>query len=279
MKDWVSVEPDEYVYTCNYTSGVIGNKWGVCWHHTAGTMEPADCVRNVWGTTSTIREASAQYICKHSYTVQAVNDKDTSWHCGNSTGNLGLIAIEFTDETLSPYYSIAEDTIEEGAHLTAALCMAYGFGRPEWGVNLFGHSDWMSTDCPASLAVGASQHDYAVERAQYWYDVMNGDIEGDEDMAISDEDVQRIAEAAALATWRSGIGENAQYGVNDQAAWEKISWMHHDTAGLYEQVCGSDIQFVADATGEDVNSGVSLEQRLAFVEAYIKKIMAKLDVH
>lgn len=63
-------------------------------------------------------------------------------------------------------------TLDNGAHLVAALCHYYKLGRPAWGVNVFGHKTFTSTDCPGEIA--ASQHGAHMARAQYWYDQMNG---------------------------------------------------------------------------------------------------------
>ena len=52
----------------------------------------------------------------------------------------------------------------------AALCLAYGLGRPQWGKNVFPHSHFSSTACPASLQ--SSQKDAYMKRAQEWYDAM-----------------------------------------------------------------------------------------------------------
>lgn len=62
--------------------------------------------------------------------------------------------------------------MDNGAHLVAALCKHYGLGRPQWGVNVFPHSHFSSTACPASIA-GSQNADY-MARAQAWYDKMTG---------------------------------------------------------------------------------------------------------
>ena len=44
--------------------------------------------------------------------------------------------------------SITEATLDNGAHLTAALCHLYGLGRPQWLKNVFPHNHFAATSCP-----------------------------------------------------------------------------------------------------------------------------------
>ena len=60
-----------------------------------------------------------------------------------------------------------------GSRRVAALCLQYSLGRPQWGVNVVGHNECVSTECPASLAVGGSQHDEYITKAQEWYDKLS----------------------------------------------------------------------------------------------------------
>lgn len=118
------------------------------------------------------REASAHYqVAVDGRVSQHVWDTDTAWHTGDWASNLTSIGVEHADISTDPW-SISEATLDNGAHLVAALCKHYGLGRPQWGVNVFPHSDFTSTSCPASLA-GAQNADY-MARAQAWYDKMTG---------------------------------------------------------------------------------------------------------
>lgn len=152
----------------HYTSGRGGcsiNK--VVLHHNAADLSIDGCY-SVWCN----REASAHYQVESSGRIgQLVNDWDTAWHAGNA--NPTSIGIEHADCSSNPW-RISDACLESGAHLVAAICKYYGLGRPTWGVNVFGHSDFMATACPASLAVGGSQHDQYMKRAGEWYDAMCG---------------------------------------------------------------------------------------------------------
>ena len=172
--DWGNLVADETrILTRHYTAGRGGHSIDkVIVHHNDGDLSVEGCYE-VWQS----REASAHYQVTSDGTVgQLVWDRDTAWHAGNWRANQTSIGIEHADCSRSPY-RISEACLDSGAHLVAAVCRYYGLGRPEWGVNLFGHSDFAATECPASLAVGGSQHDEYVARAQAWYDAMGAGID------------------------------------------------------------------------------------------------------
>lgn len=183
--DWGSLVADETrILTRHYTAGRGGHSIDkVIVHHNDGNLSVEGCYE-VWQS----RAASAHYQVTSDGTVgQLVWDRDTAWHAGNWHANQTSIGIEHADCSRSPY-RISEACLDSGAHLVAAVCRRYGLGRPEWGVNLFGHSDFAPTECPASLAVGGSQHDEYVARAQAWYDAMGAGIDTlEEDDMTQDE--------------------------------------------------------------------------------------------
>lgn len=137
-------------------------------HHNDGNLTTETC----WETWQT-REASAHYQVEANGTVgQLVYDSDTAWHAGNWVENLDSIGIEHADAPGSGYghWSLTEATINAGSKLVALLCLKYNLGRPVWGVNVVGHNEVSSTDCPGSLGKGGSQHDEYIGKAQSWYD-------------------------------------------------------------------------------------------------------------
>lgn len=169
MADFENVEPDEYKYLgCNYNPGRPNGIQGITIHHMAGDLNADDCNR-VWASA----ETSAHYsIDRNGYIVQHVDDGDRAWACGNSWANDVTISIEHANNNSDPW-TVYDAAIESGAHLVAGLCKVYGLGRPEWMVNVFPHQHWSATACPGELA--GFQNAQYMERAQYWYDVMNGD--------------------------------------------------------------------------------------------------------
>ena len=169
--DFENLNADKNVImTKHFTAGRGGHSIDkVILHHNAGNLSIEGCY-SVWQD----REASAHYQVQSDGLIgQLVWDTDTAWHCGNFEQNQRSIGIEHADDSSDPWH-ISDACLDAGAHLVAAVCRYYGLGRPEWGRNLFGHSDFAATACPASLAVGGSQHDEYVARAQQWYDAMAG---------------------------------------------------------------------------------------------------------
>lgn len=84
-------------------------------------------------------------------------------------------------------------------------------------------------------------------------------------------------DVSAQDVWDYELGSDGTPHYNNEAAWKHLSWCHHDTAAMYADVCKKDMANVEKATGEKVNSGVGMHERLAYCEAYIKQISKKLD--
>lgn len=169
LKNWNTLEADEnLILNTHYTPGRSGGsvKYVVV-HHNAGNLT-AQQIYNVWQT----REASAHYqVAADGKISQHVWDSDTAWACGNWDANCNSISVEHADISTSPW-TVSDATLDNGAHLVAALCKYYKLGRPQWNVNVFPHSHFSGTQCPASIA--GSQNAAYMARAQAWYDKMTG---------------------------------------------------------------------------------------------------------
>lgn len=169
MKDWNRVIADvQMIMNTHYTDGRGGKKIDkILVHHNAANLSIRDCWR-VWQT----RPASAHYQVEGSGRIgQLVWDSDMAWHASNLEVNQTAIGIEHANNNTKTW-TVSEATLDNGAHLVAALCIFYKLGRPEWGKNVFGHGDVASTQCPGALRRGGSQHKRYVERMNYWYDQM-----------------------------------------------------------------------------------------------------------
>ena len=167
MKSWENLEADiDLIMNKHFTSGRGGHAIRkIVLHHNAGTLSVKGC----WDTWQT-REASAHYqVQKDGVIGQLVWDRDTAWHAGSV--NKESIGIEHANDRAEPW-TISEATLENGAHLVAAICKHYKLGRPQWGVNVFGHKTFMATVCPGEIS--GSQNAQYMARAQYWYDQMTG---------------------------------------------------------------------------------------------------------
>lgn len=166
MKNWENVEADEnLILNKHFTPGRAGTINKIVLHHNAGNLTIRGCY-NVWQD----REASAHYQVQSDGRIgQLVWDKDTAWHAGDFNANATSIGIEHADCQTRPWM-ISAACLENGAHLVAALCKYYKLGRPTWMKNVFPHSHFSATECPASIA--GSQNAAYMKRAQEWYDAM-----------------------------------------------------------------------------------------------------------
>lgn len=167
MKDWENIQADiDMILTKHFTAGRGGYSIEyIVIHHNAGNLTVEGCY-NVWQT----REASAHYQVESSGRIgQLVWDSNTAWHAGDGVANKKSIGIEHADVSSDPW-RISDECLDNGAHLVAALCKCYGLGRPQWMVNVYPHSHFSATACPASLQ--DDQNAAYMERAQYWYDQM-----------------------------------------------------------------------------------------------------------
>lgn len=167
MKDWKTAEPDVVkLLTKHFTKGRSGKsvKYIVV-HYNAGDLTVEGCY-SVWQT----REASAHYQVESSGRIgQLVWDRDTAWHAGDWNANCQSIGIEHANKKDG---TITEECLDNGAHLVAALCRLYKLGRPQWLKNVYPHKYFSATSCPGQIY--GSQKDAYIERAQYWYDKMDG---------------------------------------------------------------------------------------------------------
>lgn len=166
--DWTGLHADKNKWmNKHYDRGRRSKIRRVVIHHNAGVrMSTEDCWR-VWQT----RKASAHYQVEADGTIgQLVHDRDTAWQA--SGANSDGIGVEHANISGAPGWGISDATVEAGAHLVAALCRAYGLGRPTWMVNVFPHSHYNATACPGLLA--GPLRDRYMARAQYWYDQMTG---------------------------------------------------------------------------------------------------------
>ncbi|WP_165242163.1 N-acetylmuramoyl-L-alanine amidase [Corynebacterium lizhenjunii] len=173
MKNWLTLEPDEVrLLNRHFTPGRGGAQVEfVTIHHMAMVGGLLECWR-VWQD----REASAHYtIDPRGRIGQAVWDRDTAWSNANAYSNARSISIEHSNSAgAAEDWPISPATLEEGAHLVAAICRFYKLGRPVSGKNVRFHNIESGgiTSCPYHLRPGGKYHDTYMRRAQYWYDQM-----------------------------------------------------------------------------------------------------------
>lgn len=167
MKNWETLDADVVrLLNKHYTKGRSGRKVEfVVVHYNAGNLTVDGCWQ-VWQT----RQASAHYQVEDDGTIgQLVWDSDTAWHAGDWDANCRSIGIEHANR---PDGTITEETLDNGAHLVAAVCKHFGLGRPQWGKNVFPHRHFQATSCPGQIY--GRQKDEYMARCQRWYDAMTG---------------------------------------------------------------------------------------------------------
>lgn len=172
MKNWATLDADVVkLINKNFTKGRGGKRIKyVVRHHNAGMLTVEGCWQ-VWQT----RPASAHYQVEAGGRMgQLVWDSDTAWHAANQTRNQESIGIEHANSGgANQDWPISNATIDNGAHLAAAICHYYKLGRPEYGVNIRDHKETGQTACPYHLAgPGGKYHAQWMDRARYWYDQM-----------------------------------------------------------------------------------------------------------
>lgn len=247
MKNWDTLEPDKYalVGAHRFTRGRSRPIDRVVIHHNAANNWSTERVRDLWNND---REASAHYQVEADGTIgQIVHDKDTAWHAANADINARSIGIEHANISGPPRWQISDKTIEEGAHLVAAICRAYKLGRPQWGKNVFGHSQFAQTSCPHQLAPGGEDHDTYMRRAQHWYDQMTGagsskiapPAQKGTLMALTDDEQRELLDAVRdIRTQLRGPGNNGWPQLGQNVAGQNLTLVdgvaaaRHDIANL-----------------------------------------------
>ena len=164
------ITADAYIPTSAYSKGRDGHSVRyIVIHHEAAVGLSGAAITRMWDG---MQAQSAHYSIDSAGTItQHVLEADTAWACGRWVANCESISIEHANNSTSPW-TVAEATLESGAHLTAALLIKYGLGYPEWGGNIRPHRQIVATACPGELA--ESQNAHFMERVCYWYEVMTG---------------------------------------------------------------------------------------------------------
>lgn len=176
MKNWFTVEPDVVkILNKHFTPGRGGAKIEfITRHHLAGILT-TEQTWQVWQD----RQASAHYVVENSGRIgQLVWDRDTAWANANAWANSRTIAIEHSNSSGAPGWSINDTVIREGARLAAALCWYYKLGRPVFGRNIRDHREFGQTSCPHHLANGGKYHNTWMKIAQEHYDWMVANPDG-----------------------------------------------------------------------------------------------------
>lgn len=224
--NWQDLVADTNMWIDNFDEGRGGSALDrVVVHHNAGKAMSFSGVYGAFSSNGT----SAHYDVDIDGNIcQYVHDSDTAWHCPGV--NRKSIGIEHANSTgADGGWDIGEETLDAGAHLTAALCRGYGLGRPQWRVNVFPHSDFYSTECPASLR-DTYANEY-IEKAQRYYDDLDLELLNKEGWVSQDGGWWYRLPAGNFETgWFSVAG--SWYYANEKG-WIQVGWQFIDGHWYY----------------------------------------------
>lgn len=221
MISWTDLIADHNIWIDNFDEGRGGFALDrVVIHHNAGKAMTHAGVYGAFTNNGT----SAHYNVDIDGNIcQFVHDSDTAWHCPGV--NKKSIGIEHANcSGAEGGWDVGDETIDAGAHLTAAICRAYGLGRPEWRSNVFPHSDFYSTACPASLRDKYSGE--YIEKAQAYYDNLDAELLNKEGWVSQDGGWWYRLEDGS---WETGwFTVNDRWYYANEKGWLQVGWQHID---------------------------------------------------
>lgn len=219
MKNWSTLEADiDMILGVHFTPGRAGSTISeIVLHHNAGDLSVQGCY-DTWQS----RKASAHYQVQSDGVIgQLVWDRDTAWHAGNGAANRRSIGIEHANSHSDPW-TISDAALDNGAHLVAAICVAYKLGAPRWGVNVFPHKHYSATACPGEIA--GSQREKYMARALYWYKQMtSGTATPDVKPAAPSGDIESLARAVIRGDYGNGADRKARLGAQYEAVQKRVN--------------------------------------------------------
>ena len=147
---------------CGGIAGRRGrNPLGATIHNDAGGQNANAGFYNIWLRTHDLAAGFAHYYVANDYTLQAEDDGNCAWHCGNTTGNVGYLSFEACQSMgdLAVFRQNEDNTLK----LVAQKFRQYGIVPNENTVRL--HQEFSSTACPhRSVAI----HGGAAATKQYF---------------------------------------------------------------------------------------------------------------
>lgn len=168
------------------------------------------------GTDSTFqdrrRQTSATYGIGGDGTIhQYVRESDAPWSDGSMASNLQTISIEH--EGGLPGVPCTQACVHASAQLCADIARRHGWHRLTRGVNVFLHRDippYSHPDCPDKCPNGLP-----------WAQVIN-----EANAILQGKGVNTMSESSF---WNYPIGKDATKGKANLPAWQRLSWINHDT--------------------------------------------------
>lgn len=226
------------VWSPNFYSGQNDVR-GIVIHHAATTS--IEAVASTFSSLS--RQASAHYAVKDDLAQQYVHEYDGAWHAGDWWANTHTIGIENVNATAGPTWDVDERTIETCCELMADIAYRHNLYPLKRNKNVWGHKDFQSTYCPGVLY---DRLDWMCDRANTIY-AKKYLGEDDEDMPITREEMDQIAELCAAK-----VAESAYWADDKKEQW------------------GTD----GKGTGKYIRNNYNI---LRFIHDLLVKVNAKID--
>lgn len=130
---------------CGGIAGTRGrNPSAIFIHNDAGSQAANANFYNTWLRTHDLSSGFAHYYVGNDYILQAEDDSNCAWHCGNGTYNTNALSIEACQSMGDKEIFLANE--QKALQLAAQKCTQYGIVPSESTIRL--HQEVSSTACP-----------------------------------------------------------------------------------------------------------------------------------
>lgn len=130
---------------CNGVAGNRGrNPIGIFIHNDAGSQNANAAFYRNWLQTHPLENGFAHYYVAQDGILQAEDDSNCAWHCGNLDGNLNYLSVEVCQSMGD--LDVFKHNEEKAFQLVASKCIQYGITPNENTIRL--HQEVYATNCP-----------------------------------------------------------------------------------------------------------------------------------
>lgn len=130
---------------CNGVAGNRGrNPIGIFIHNDAGSQNANAAFYRNWLQTHPLENGFAHYYVAQDSILQAEDDSNCAWHCGNLDGNLNYLSVEVCQSMGD--LDVFKHNEEKAFQLVASKCIQYGITPNENTIRL--HQEVYATSCP-----------------------------------------------------------------------------------------------------------------------------------
>lgn len=130
---------------CNGVAGSRGrNPIGIFIHNDAGSQNANAAFYRNWLQTHPLENGFAHYYVAQDGILQAEDDSNCAWHCGNLDGNLNYLSVEVCQSMGD--LDVFKHNEEKAFQLVASKCIQYGITPNENTIRL--HQEVYATSCP-----------------------------------------------------------------------------------------------------------------------------------